>query len=315
MQLNKPKKSSSKQSSSNLFDSDFASGFEDSKFDKFKPAIKALVVVILLVGAAWGAVAYFTSTDTESDANKDYTTSTTQQDNDKLAQCTLDMEAKNPIPKSGGDSFYPKLIAYYDAQIDCYDQYPNASSVVSRSSLEYARDSALNSSGGYKDTYTTAVGGSGSNSYSSKNSVTGCDYSLSESEYLACSDKYYAVHGSSGGTSSKSTDTDSAPSTAVESPGSSASVAWCSSKKVEVDNLYSQYQSARNKADSVRTELSKVNYARPAGFTGTQSQLDAWRVGERQRLQDKLSPLQSAEQVALRKYNSVQSEYNAKSCY
>lgn len=28
--------------SSNLFDDDFASGFEDSKFDKFKPALKVL---------------------------------------------------------------------------------------------------------------------------------------------------------------------------------------------------------------------------------------------------------------------------------
>ena len=151
------------------------------------------MVILLLVGAAWGAFAYFGTTDEKSDTNKNYTSSATQQEDDKLAQCTIDMEAKNPIPASEDNSFYPKLIAYYDAQIDCYDQYPNASSVVSKSSLEYARDNALDSSGSYKDTYVSF--GSGS-SATSKNSVTGCDYSLSESEYLACSDRYYAAHSS-----------------------------------------------------------------------------------------------------------------------
>ena len=41
MQINKSKKTSTSQSSGGLFDDDFASGFEDSKFDKFKPALKA----------------------------------------------------------------------------------------------------------------------------------------------------------------------------------------------------------------------------------------------------------------------------------
>lgn len=36
--------------SSNLFDDDFASGFEDSKFDKFKPVLKVLGVIVLLAG-------------------------------------------------------------------------------------------------------------------------------------------------------------------------------------------------------------------------------------------------------------------------
>lgn len=195
MQINKSKKQARQQSSHNLFDNDFASGFEDSKFDKFKPALKAFVVFLLLVVAAWGAFAYFGATDEKSDTNKNYTSSTTQQEDDKLAQCTIDMEVKNPIPASEDDSFFPKLIAYYDAQIDCYDQYPNASSVVSKSSLEYARDNALDSSGSYKDTYVSFGSSSGS-SATSKNSVTGCDYSLSESEYLACSDRYYAAHSS-----------------------------------------------------------------------------------------------------------------------
>ena len=36
--------------SSNLFDDDFASGFEDSKFDKFKPALKVIGIIVLLAG-------------------------------------------------------------------------------------------------------------------------------------------------------------------------------------------------------------------------------------------------------------------------
>ncbi len=90
MQINKSKKPSSRQSSSNLFDSDFASGFEDSKFEKFKPAIKVLVVVILLVGLAWGAVAYFSGTDKKSDADKNYppNSSRTTTDNDETPEDT-----------------------------------------------------------------------------------------------------------------------------------------------------------------------------------------------------------------------------------
>lgn len=90
MQVNKPKKSSSRQPPNTMFDNDFVSGFEDGKFDKFKPAIKALVVVILLVGAAWGAVAYFSGTDKEGDTNKTYTPSSSQTttDNDRTPQNT-----------------------------------------------------------------------------------------------------------------------------------------------------------------------------------------------------------------------------------
>ena len=244
MQINKSKKRTRRQSPSTLFDNDFASGFEDSKFDKFKPALKALVVIILLVGATWGVVAYFGTTDKKDGTNKNYTSNTARQEDDKLAQCAIDMEAKNPIPASGDNSFYPKLIAYYDAQIDCYDQYPGASSVVSKSSLEYARDNALDSSGSYKDTYVSFGSNSGS-STTSKNSVTGCDYSLSESEYLACSDKYYAAHSSSstapsnnsvGDTSTPSYTPPSTPSTPPSTSGGSSD----SSSSSAADRAYWQ---------------------------------------------------------------------------
>ncbi len=220
MQINKSKKQARRQSSGTLFDNDFAAGFEDSKFDKLKPALKALVVVILLVGVVWGAVAYFCGTDTKNNADKEYTANTAQRADDsdsKLSQCIADAAAKNPTPETSDANFYPKLISGYDAQLACYDKYPDANGAVSRSSIEYARDNALDSSGDYKNTYTSSTSSSSS---SSKNSVTGCDYSLSEGEYLACSDKYYAAHGSPSSSSSSSIGSTSTPPETPSTPSS-----------------------------------------------------------------------------------------------
>ena len=107
------------------------------------------------------------------------------------------MSSKSPIPEADDANFYPRLIAYYDAQIDCHDQYPGASGATSRSSLEYQRDNALNSSEDYGDTYLSS-GDSGSSS-SRKDPVTGCDYSLSESDYLKCTDKHRSPYSTSSG--------------------------------------------------------------------------------------------------------------------
>ena len=185
--------------------------------------LKALVVVIALMGVAWGAVAYFGGTDTKNNADKEYTANTAQRVDDsdtKLSQCIADAATKNLTPDTSDANFYPKLISGYDAQLACYDKYPDANGAVSRSSIEYARDNALNSSGDYKSAYTSSTSGSSS---SSKNSVTGCDYSLSESEYLACSDKYYAAHSSFSNSSSSSVGSTSTPPAAPSTPPSSTS--------------------------------------------------------------------------------------------
>lgn len=86
-------------STNSLFSDDFSSGFEDSRFDKFKPAIKVLVVTILLVGAVWGVSAYFSSTDTENDTNKNYTPDTVQQV-EGTSNDTQDIEAAKTNPGS-----------------------------------------------------------------------------------------------------------------------------------------------------------------------------------------------------------------------
>ena len=109
MQINKSKKSSPRQSPNSTFDNDFASGFEDSKFEKFKPAIKAMVVVILLVGAVWGAVAYLSGTDEENDTNKTHTpnSSQTTTDNDGTPQDTTAETDSTIIDSSTQGAVYP----------------------------------------------------------------------------------------------------------------------------------------------------------------------------------------------------------------
>ncbi len=99
MQIKKTKKPAIRPSSNTLFDNDFASGFEDSKFDKFKPALKVFVVAILLIGTVWGVSAYFGSKDTKNDTNKNYTTDIVQQAEDTSSEAQ-DTEAAKTNPGS-----------------------------------------------------------------------------------------------------------------------------------------------------------------------------------------------------------------------
>ena len=262
IQNKKRSKSAKPTSISNLFDEDFASGFEDSKFEKFKPAFKVLAIIIVLMGAVWGVSAYFGTTDTKNDTNKNYATDTVQQDIDedsKLSQCITDANSKNPTPDTSDANFYPKLISGYDAQLACYDQYPDASGAVSRSSVEYARDTALDSSGNYKDTYISS--GGGSSSTTSKNSVTGCDYSLSESEYLACSDRYYAAHSSPSNAASSSTGETSSssytPPSSSTTPSSPSSTGG-SSSGTEQSDPYAALNACLSEAGKLSTEASRA---------------------------------------------------------
>ena len=140
-------------------DDDFTSGFEDGKFDRLKPFLKVLVVIILLAGATWGTFAYFGSTDKKEDVNKTYSSDSAKQAEDvdvKLAECIAGANSKNAIPEESDGDFWPKIIARYDAQLGCYDQYPDANGTTARSSTEMARENAIDSSGKYKDTYLSS---------------------------------------------------------------------------------------------------------------------------------------------------------------
>lgn len=260
MQINKSRKQARQQSSNTLFDDDFAAGFDDGRLDKFKPAIKVFVGIIVLMTAVWGASAYFNSTDTKNSIDKDYVPNTAVQQGDdsdsKLSQCIAAAATKNPTPDTTDPNFYPKLISGYDAQLACYDQYPDAHGANSRSSIEYARDTALDSSGDYKNTYTSSSSGSSS---SSKNSVTGCDYSLSESEYLACSDKYYAAHRSpSSTTPSNNTGSANTPPATPSTPSSPPSSNGGNSSGTGQSDPYAALNACLAEARSLPTEASRA---------------------------------------------------------
>lgn len=322
MQINKSKKPTRRQSSNTLFDDDFATGFEDSKLEKFKPAIKVFMAIIVLTTAVWGGSAYFGSTDTKNSADKNYRPNTVVRQGDdsdsKLSQCITDAAAKNPTPNTTDPNFYPRLISGYDAQLACYDQYPDASGTTSRSSIEYARDNALDSSGDYKNIY---ISSSGSSSSSRKNSVTGCDYSLSESEYLACTDRYYAAHSLPSSSSPSNTGSTSAPpATPSTSSGSTIDVAWCSAKKREVSALYGTYQSARNAVQAKQTEINKLPETirgefSKSGTIMTEAQYQRAYQSRMAQLSQDVNNLNQQSGQALSTYNAAQNEYTRKPCY
>ncbi|MBM3209799.1 hypothetical protein FJZ39_00420 [Candidatus Saccharibacteria bacterium] len=82
MQIKKTKKPSNI-----LFDDDFASGFEDSRFEKFKPIVKILVTAIVIVGIACTYFLFFHRSGDTKNLNDTYTSNPSQTSaDDKAAQ-------------------------------------------------------------------------------------------------------------------------------------------------------------------------------------------------------------------------------------
>lgn len=283
---------------SRFIDNDFASGFEDSKFEKFKPLFKVFVVLFIIAGVGYGAYAYLgnQSDNTVRTADKLQPSSSEMTE---LERCVDEAWSNHETPDEDDPSFYPKLIAGYDAQLACYDTYPDENSATNRLSIESARKSAIDSSEGYKDTYLST------NSY---------DYSSPSSNSPS---RYSASSSVPSGSSSSTTPNNqrSTPPSGGSNTQPAIDTQWCSAKKAEVDSLYASYQEARNKVNAVDTQLRNVSTARPPGFTGTQSQLDAWRASERQRLTTEKAPLVTQQNNAYASYNATQSEYRSKPCY
>ena len=137
MQINKSRKQAQRQSPNTLFDSDFASGFEESKLDKFKPALKVFAVIVLLMTAVWGASAYFGSTDTKNSANKDYTPTTTKQAEDDSK--TQDIESTSTDPDSSSSS------SGTTSTNNTAKQQPSSSNPTATKSYDSSKCDSLNS--------------------------------------------------------------------------------------------------------------------------------------------------------------------------
>ena len=167
-----------KQSSS-LFDEDFASGFEDSKFDKFKPLIRVLAVLLVIAGLGIGGLwiygnnasknNYVAGSESSNLTDTYKPVSGVDEAAIKFNDCTKTATDKTKDLQTSDPDFSKKLITGYDEWLACYDKYPEqaANASPSRLSLESARQSAINSSGSYKDTYLS------DNSYDYKPSSSG----------------------------------------------------------------------------------------------------------------------------------------------
>ena len=173
MQINKGRKQPRSPRQETFIDNDFALGFEDSKFEKFKPLFKIITAVAILAGIGYGAYAYIGN---QSDGGM--RTSDVQQANSQevapLDKCIDAAWDNHKAPEKDDPDFYPKLIAGYDAQLACYDTHSDDErSASNRLSIESARKSAVDSS---KESPSAAVSvdnpSSETRSNSSSNNMT-----------------------------------------------------------------------------------------------------------------------------------------------
>lgn len=174
---------------------DFSSILYESPWERFmdriKPIFKVLTVFIILGGLIYSGTLLF-----ESNGSDKYAAETGRPDDSglKLSECINNVISSSPSPETDDPEFYPKLIAGYDKKLECYDKHPGID-LAGKSNTENLRKSAIDSSGKYKDIYLASGGaykhGSSTNHI---NTVTGCSYRLSESEYIKCTDDYNAKH-------------------------------------------------------------------------------------------------------------------------
>ena len=207
----------SKASSSRHSSSDFTSILNESPWERFvdktKPLVKVLLVVVIIGGSIYGGTLLFGNKDSSKQSTEYANNNTDYQsdDKEKLYQCLEDVAKANPSPETSDPEFYKKLIDGYDKRLGCYEKYPGID-LAGKSQVEENRKSAIDSSGTYKDTYL-ASGGSYDYTTSSNhvNPTTGCSYTLSESEYIKCTDNYNSKNGTSVSRTPPSTATSPAP--------------------------------------------------------------------------------------------------------
>lgn len=244
-------------------DNDFASILEESRFDRFKPFLKGFIVLILLVGVVGGGV-YAYSNFKPSEQSGDQAASADSYEDGEQAKCIAKVYEQHETPEEGDPEFYPKLIAGYDAHLACYDKYPDENSSSNRLSIESARQSAIDASGDYKDTYLSSNSydyGSGSSASTSGSSrvdpKTGCSYTLSESEFIKCTDRYNASHSTTTPqpSSGSSTQTPAQPSSPTSSTPPSSSGGSTGGGQTD---QYAALNACLENARSLPTEASRA---------------------------------------------------------
>lgn len=300
--------SKSPKRSNSLFDEDFASGFEDSRFDKAKPFIKVFVAILVIAGLGVGGLYYFGNNNSNQSSHSQASTTHESEDTNqfsdeevediqKFSDCTSKASSTADNINTSSSDFYKKLIANYDDWLACYDKYPDVAKDASpsKSSLELARKNAIDSSGKYKDTYLS------SNSYS-----------YTPSTYRSSYDSYNTNNSSNEPTTPSSSTPSTPPKTAT------VDVEWCNSKKIEVDDLYSKYQTARNAVDTLNTKIFKVDSDALQKYGGTglsENQRQRLIASEKNKLEAQKPNLVAQQNSAKTKYDTAQREYSNRGCY
>lgn len=225
MQIKKPKSRTERS----YIDSDFASILEESRFDRAKPFLRGFLVLAVLIATVGGGV--YAYSNFKPSEHSSQAASVDSYEDSKQAKCIAEVYEQYKTPDESNPEFYPKLIAGYDAHLACYDKYPDENSSSNRLSIESARQSAIDASGDYKNTYLSSnsydyeSGSGASTSGSSRvDPKTGCSYALSESAFIKCTDRYNASHATTPQSSSgSSTQTPSQPSSPTPSTPPSTS--------------------------------------------------------------------------------------------
>ena len=253
----------SKASSSRHSSSDFTSILNESPWERFvdktKPLVKILLVVAIIGGSIYGGTLLFGNKDSSTQSTEYASNNTDHQsdDKEKLHQCLEDVVKANPSPETSDPEFYNKLIDGYDKRLGCYEKYPGID-LAGKSQMEENRKSAIDSSGTYKDTYLASRGSYDYTTSSNHvNPTTGCSYTLSESEYIKCTDNYNSKNGTSVSRTPPPTATHSVPTPSSPSlPSEPAAPSSSTPTSGSID--YTALNECLKKVNSYTTEAGKA---------------------------------------------------------
>ena len=253
----------SNTSSSRHSSSDFTSILNESPWERFvdktKPLVKILLVVAIIGGSIYGGTLLFGNKDSSKQSTEYASDNTDYQsdDKEKLYQCLEDVAKVNPSPETSDPEFYKKLIDGYDKRLGCYEKYPGID-LAGKSQVEENRKSAIDSSGTYKDTYLASGGGYDYTTSSNHvNPTTGCSYTLSESEYIKCTDNYNSKNSTSVSRTPPPTATHSAPTPSSPSlPSEPAAPSSSTPTSGSID--YTALNECLKKVNSYTTEAGKA---------------------------------------------------------
>lgn len=253
----------SNTSSSRHSSSDFTSILNESPWERFvdktKPLVKILLVVAIIGGSIYGGTLLFGNKDSSKQSTEYASDNTDYQsdDKEKLYQCLEDVAKANPSPETSDPEFYKKLIDGYDKRLGCYEKYPGID-LADKSQVEENRKSAIDSSGTYKDTYLASGGGYDYTTSSNHvNPTTGCSYTLSESEYIKCTDNYNSKNSTSVSRTPPPTATHSAPTPSSPSlPSEPAAPSSSTPTSGSID--YTALNECLKKVNSYTTEAGKA---------------------------------------------------------